>query len=419
MHWRILPLLMLFIATAHFNRLSMAVAGAEQIIPAETLSAKQMGVVYSAFLVVYTLCMIPGGWFIDRCGPRNAWLLVAVGSAFFVAGTGLLGLFVHFPPLLFIALVVVRGAMGVVSAPLHPTGARLVANWTPHHATDFVNGSINAAACIGIAFTYLGFGELIDHFGWPVAFLITGSATFALALAWAVFGADHPPGVAPQERGPRAISSRDFRSVLTDPSLLSLTLSYGLLGYFQYLFFYWAEFYFSDQLHLSTDESRWSTSLLTLAMGAGMFVGGAVCDHVRRRFSGWGSFAAVPMATLVLAGTATFSGLAVTRSSAVVTCFAIAMAAAGMCEGAYWSMAVRLGRRLGGTAAAVMNTGGNALGLIAPALTPWISELFGWHASLLLAAIVCWIAALAWLGVRVTGDPVPSDAITAEPGSLS
>ena len=57
-------------------------------------------------------------------------------------------------------------------------------------------------------------------------------------------------------------------------SLLLIELGAGLWLTLKYLFFYWAEYYFKNQLELSTESSRWSTSLLILAMGAGMFLGG-------------------------------------------------------------------------------------------------------------------------------------------------
>src|SRR5262249_30631779 len=79
--WRILPLMMVFVALAHFNRVSMSVTGTEQIIPAGLLSETEMGVVYSAYLLPYTLFMIPGGWFIDRFGPRLAWVVAGLGAA--------------------------------------------------------------------------------------------------------------------------------------------------------------------------------------------------------------------------------------------------------------------------------------------------------------------------------------------------
>ena len=34
-----------------------------------------------------------------------------------------------------------------------------------------------------------------------------------------------------------------------------LTLSYGMLGYVQYLFFYWIEYYFKNELKLPSSQS--------------------------------------------------------------------------------------------------------------------------------------------------------------------
>jgi MFS family permease len=426
MHWRILPLMMIVVALAHFNRISITVAGAEQIIPNGLISKERMGWVYSAFLIVYTLCMAPGGWFLDRFGPRAAWMVLVFGSTFFVIVTGLIGLYVVDASLLFIALLAVRSCFGVVCVPLHPTAARLVGNWTPVAKADFANGLINAAALVGIAFTYILFGMLIDHFGWPQAFLIAGGVTFTVAVLWYWFGADYPalpnngqmsPDVADEvetgikeppspyvsDQAPPAVPIARAAPPLhrNTASLMFLTLGYGLIGYFQYLFFYWAEFYFENEMKLSTSESRWSTTLLTLAMAAGMFGGGWLSDFARRRWPGRWGLIAVPGLALAIAGTATFLTLGDIAAAAVVAGLTVAMGAAGISEGSYWTTAVRLGRRHGGKAAAIMNTAGNGIGLTAPLLTPYISDAFGWKASLGIAAVVCWAGALCWLGVNV------------------
>src|SRR5262249_53662926 len=91
-YWQTVLLLMLVAAIGHFNRVGMSVAGAERIIPQYGLEPAQMGLVYSAFLCFYTLAMLPGGWFIDRCGARAALAVFCLGSAVFVALTGSVGL---------------------------------------------------------------------------------------------------------------------------------------------------------------------------------------------------------------------------------------------------------------------------------------------------------------------------------------
>jgi ACS family D-galactonate transporter-like MFS transporter len=38
-----------------------------------------MGYVFSAFAWLYTLCQIPGGWFLDRVGSRLTYFIAIFG----------------------------------------------------------------------------------------------------------------------------------------------------------------------------------------------------------------------------------------------------------------------------------------------------------------------------------------------------
>ena len=167
--WLCLSLLLGMIALAHFNRISITVAGAEKIIPERGIDPTQMGMVYSAYLFVYTLAMSPGGWFSDRFGPRLALFVVGAGSALFLALTGVAGMLWTGPQLL-LGLIVIRGLMGFVNAPTHPSGAQFVGQWIPAPQRNLVNGMIGFAACIGVSLTYFVFGMLMDEFEWPGAF---------------------------------------------------------------------------------------------------------------------------------------------------------------------------------------------------------------------------------------------------------
>src|SRR5436305_13697853 len=86
--WMILAFLMALCFISHFNRASITSAGDERMMQQFGISPERMGVVYSAFLVVYTLFMIPGGWLIDRRGPRFALGCMGLGSAVFCASPG-------------------------------------------------------------------------------------------------------------------------------------------------------------------------------------------------------------------------------------------------------------------------------------------------------------------------------------------
>jgi len=78
-------------------------------------------------------------------------MVLGFGAVAGVALTGLVGLtFTHALPLL-VGLAVVRSLLGVCNAPLHPSGARLVANWVPSGGVALANGLVTFAACIGMA----------------------------------------------------------------------------------------------------------------------------------------------------------------------------------------------------------------------------------------------------------------------------
>jgi MFS family permease len=134
-------------------------------------------------------------------------------------------------------------------------------------------------------------------------------------------------------------------------------------------------------------------------MAAGMAAGGWITDALQSRWGGRRGRTAVTMAAM--ASSAAFLGLGLLfRDPAwIVTCFSLALALLGACEGAVWTTATDLGGRQGGLSAAIVNTGGNAGGALAPYLTPLISHHFGWPAGIGVACIICFLGAVNWLWI--------------------
>jgi MFS family permease len=83
----------------------------------------------------------------------------------------------------------------------------------------------------------------------------------------------------------------------------------------------------------------------------------------------------------------------------IVTWFALAMAAVGATEGPFWSTSVSLGGRRGGSAAALLNTGGNLGGLLAPIVTPWVGEHYGWSWAIGLGSLISLLGVGLWIGI--------------------
>lgn len=431
--WHIVALLMAFAALCHFNRISISVAGNERIMQQYSISETQMGMVYSSYLFIYTLCMLPGGWLIDRWGPKRALLLLGIGSAVLVPLTGASSLFASANVLL--ALCVVRGFLGAISAPMHPAAARAVSFWMPYGARGAANGLVTGAAVAGIASTYFVFGALMDAVGWPAAFAISGAVTLLLALVWAAYAADHPaqhshantaeqqlatarPAYDSRESGsepanvappgspaPTALTDQpgDYYqnlSLFAKPSLIILTISYAAYSYFQYLFFYWMQYYFDKVLNLGKDDGRLYATLPLIAMAVGMIVGGPLADYFETRWGARRGRALVPMIGMLASSVLLVAGILEGQPVwAVVTCFSLAMGTLGASEAPFWVTGVQLGGRRGGLSGAFLNTIGNAGGILAPIVTPLFSNYFGWQAGLGLASGVCLIGAVLWLWI--------------------
>jgi ACS family glucarate transporter-like MFS transporter len=415
--WRILTLLLAFSFLSWFNRISMPVAYDERIRFDLDISEQQIGWVYSALLFAYMLCMTPGGWFVDRRGARLSLAVMGLGSGLLVAATGGVGLLALSAGATVAALLAVRAALGVFTAPIYPASGHAIARWLPARQRAGANGAVMGAALLGIAFCYYAFGTLIDWGGWPTAFLATGTVTGLVALLWVLYARDRPaqhPGVnareldwigagdfAPPHPEPgRAESTATdrgaWRALLTNRSLVLLTVSYAAVGYFEYLFFFWMHYYFDEKLHLGKDTSRLYATILYLAMAAGMFAGGWLADRLSRSWGRRGGRATVVVGGMLLGAALLGLGLLASAPEWIVVWFGLAMAAVGATEGPFWATALELGGRHGATAAGIFNTGGNAGGVLAPVVTPAVSAAWGWPWGIGLGSLVCVAGVCLW-----------------------
>lgn len=425
--WHVLAMLMGLCLISHLNRASMSVAGTDRIMGQFSIEPTTMGTVYSAFLLIYSLCMIPGGLVIDRFGPRRALMLVGFGSALFGALTGVTGWMLSSGAALLLGLTFVRGTMGMLSAPLHPAAARAIGNWFPFAERSWANGIVTAAAIAGVALSYPGFGALIKVVDWPAAFLICAAITALLTTLWSIHAKDRP-------RQHRGVNSAEKQLIATDESadaptftkaaegwpallrnrsLLLITLSYAAVGYFQYLFVYWMQFYFDKVLHLGETASKYYAGILQACLALGMPLGGWLSSRLAgaigvRRGRALVSGGGMAMSALLLG-----CGVLANEPAWIVAWFALAHAAIGASEGPFWATAVDLGGSKGGTSAAICNTGGNLGGMIAPTITPWVGQHFGWPWGIGLGGIICFLGALCWCWI----DPAPRD-ITEPPRTV-
>jgi MFS family permease len=413
--WQIVVMMMFYAAIGHFNRTGIRRAGNDIFIEEMGMTPDQMGDVISAFLWVYTCCMLPGGWLIDRIGAARALTLFGVGMGTCVALTGAWGWFSMPITTFYVGLLLIRGCAGFFNVPLHPGAAQIVSHSFPMSLRTMANGMVTAGAVLGIVVSYPLYGMLIRSLTWTWAFIVAGGAMVAFGLFWSALSRDVNFRAQRIEEGgddrTAAASRLGGLSVVRNPQLWLVTLSYACYSYYQYLLFYWMEYYLKTSLKFDAAQIDRTSVLVNLAMAVGMVIGGLMnarlCfllgDTVGRR--------GIVITGMTFSGAAGLIGLAFSDPVSVTCCFALSTALLGTTEGVFWTAATESGGVYRGVAAALMNTGGNAGGSISPQISPRIADVIDWNGAFAVACGICALGGVMWLWIKPSPEPhVPPSA---------
>ena len=168
-------------------------------------SLEEMGLVFSAFILGYTLFEVPGGWMGDKWGPRRVLTRIVIVWSIFTALTGTIGAFSYDTgiaapwlasgTLVFDSLVlmlVVRFLFGVGEAGAYPNLTRVTRDWFPVQERAFSLGAIWMAARLGGAIAPFVIGRLAATLGWRNAFYILGVVGILWVVAFRRWFTDRP-----------------------------------------------------------------------------------------------------------------------------------------------------------------------------------------------------------------------------------
>lgn len=413
---RIVALMFALSGMNYFDRVVMSIA-APGIMKEFRLSETQMGWVFLAALLSYTLMMTPGGALADRFGGRWVLTVAGFGVALFTGLTSLcgpraLGAVIGVVP----AFILMRLAFGTCASPLYPSTGRIAAAWIPPSGQARVQAIIMSGAAVGSAVAPIVFSRLINSYGWRGAFWVAGVATVFLITLWWLWVRDRPPGHIALQRPTRAQSAGSWRSLLGDRHLLLLTGSYFALNYFEYIFYYWIFYYFGEIRHMGQQQSAVATTSLFITMAIMTPLGGWVSDWMRVRFGPSKGGRVVPIASMVLSATLLYIGASGLGVIATVALLSLAVGFSMAPEGTFWSTAIHMGGKQVGAACGIMNCGGNVGGMLAPILTPLIARRFGWTGGLSFASAVVLMGMLAWFFIEPTHRATEDSPAVAQPG---
>lgn len=412
--WVILGLLLAISVVTYIDRVNISVT-ARQMMPALGLTDQQMGAVFSAFVLGYAVCQIPGGWLGDRWGARRILTLAVIWWSIFTAMTAV-------APVLPMAsvlgvlgsLIVVRFLIGVGEAAALPNFNRAVANWVAPHERGLA---------IGIAIGGLGIGSAIAppisawimvNFGWQSAFYAASMLGFVIAAVWYVYAtdrpADHPRvnaaevaliGGHSSEEPPTGEPTKvPWLAFARTPTIWWLVLSYTCLGYVAYVYMSWFYLYLVNVRGYGVLRGAlWATAPF-LAITVFCPFGGWVTDRLAVRFGVNRGRASVGAVGMWLSGISIIVGALIPEPLLAIVLLSLGAGFLYWTVGAFWASTVDLSKRHAGTLSGIMNTGANVGGTLSPTLTPWVADQFGWTAALGTAAAVAVIGGLLWCFIK-------------------
>src|ERR1700686_4518164 len=188
------------------------------------LSDSQVGLLGSAFLLVYAVAAVPFGYWADR-GVRKT--VVAAGVAIWSLATLFTGFSRNFTQ-----LFVSRAVLGIGEAGYYPAGTSLMSDFFPKSQRGRVMSIWGAGSTIGIAVGFAGGAYIAEKFGWRNAFFF--AAVPGILCALLAFRLREPLRGSVEARGPSLrqthdASFRKFLALMRIPTLRAAILSQTLL----------------------------------------------------------------------------------------------------------------------------------------------------------------------------------------------
>jgi ACS family glucarate transporter-like MFS transporter len=180
----------------------------------------RFGLIFSAFLIGYTLLQIPGGMLADRWNTCRVLAVACIGFSVFTALTPLGALALGL-------MLAIRFSVGLFEAVSFPSYAALASRWFPRHEYGRALTMSLSGAHLGQALAYPITTWIVLSFSWPAVFYFNAVLGGLWLLVWLLFAANTPaehPRISQAEReeieanlAERPQTAGSLRAVLRSP----------------------------------------------------------------------------------------------------------------------------------------------------------------------------------------------------------
>jgi ACS family glucarate transporter-like MFS transporter len=365
----------------------------------------QVGYVFAAVLIGYTIFQVPAGVCGDRFGPRIVLAVSAASWAVTTLLTGLVpGLLIPAAGLALSVVLVIRFLHGIEEASTYPVAMTAVADWYPARDHAFISALIFTGSTLGAAFAPPLVSHIMSGLGWRAAFYISAILPLLLAGIWwrATRGRAHRVPASSKRSG---FSVALWWQVLLEKNVLLLCLSYFLYCYAISIFVYWLFKYLVDVRHLSIVNSGWATSLPWIVASVLVPSLGEVSRRLSLHLGALRGRRSVAVACLLISAVLMFIGAGAQNIAVALAAIAASVGLLFSTESSYFSTAIDLAPENAGAASGLMNLAGNFGGVASTLAVPILAARFGWFHALLSGSLLAGLAAFCWFLLRPRRAP--------------
>ena len=381
--WLVLGVSWIVFFVAFLDRVNLSVA--MPLISKEfSLSPEQVGYLFSAFFISYTVFQIPGGYLSDKVGPKKVLLVALVWWSIMTMATGVARTFSQF--------FIVRVLFGIGEGLQPPCAFKLNSNWFPNQERATANAIFTSACSFGPAIAPSIAVAIIGLWGWHALFYIFGALGFVIMPLLYFFVKNSPeedPDISKEEleyikSGQTEIVTQTtdseevgLMSVLKNRNIVLLALTYfGFMCAFFGLLS-WLPSYLVKARGFELVKMGIFSGLPFLALGIAQPFGGWLSDKV---FKGKRKIQA--MAVNLAAGPVLYGVVVAPTETVAMALLLCTGFLVGMAFGPLWAMPMEsVKRSYVGMATGVMNAGGSIGGILSPIIIGYLVGMSGYNAA--------------------------------------
>jgi ACS family glucarate transporter-like MFS transporter len=412
---------MFLLATINYvDRIVLSVSSAP-IAQEFGIDKVQLGYLFSSFLWLYVVCLVPMGMIVDKLGTRT---VNAAGIGLWSIATALTGLATGFG-----MLIATRVLMGVGESTTYPASGRVIREWIPLKERALFAAIFNGGAYFGPAVGGLVLAGLVSSLGWRTTFLICAAIGFVWLLAWMIWfrkpeeaswlSDDERAFILRERNGNTRNAAPDghsigLRGLLSSSSMLGLMATQGCAVYTQYFFLTWLPNYLQTERGMSLLKSGALMSLPFLGAVILTVLLGRLSDSLLTEESARTGGRRRLGALLMLMGSVILLTPLVDNVYLILVLITIALGGVASAVALNIAMVGDLLRTPAdsGRATGLLILGGNIFGILAPIVTGYVVQSTGSFnmAFVVAGALLAAGALTVFLLARTPIGPGESDA---------